>query len=81
MLSETRIMAESIMKTHDGKAYFNFSDVSKIIGCSINTIPALLHESGIIVKRVGPSKRISAYNIAEIMCSKRIAPIDNKNRI
>ena len=74
------LMAEAIIKAHDGKAYYNIGEVSKIIGCGANTVPALLHESGITVRRVGPSKRISAYDIAELMCKDKIAPIDNIRR-
>jgi len=80
MLKEIKAMAESIIATHDGQAYYNFGEVSKIVGCGINTIPALLHESGIIVKHVGPSKRISAYDIAALMCQGRKAAIDNMRR-
>jgi hypothetical protein len=76
MRSEVKTIAESIMKMNDGRAYFNFGQASKIIGCGINTVPSLLHNSGIIVKRVGPSKRISAYDIAEVMCTGRVAAID-----
>lgn len=76
MRHEVKAMADSIIKAHDGQAYFNFGQTSKIIGCGINTLPHLLHNSGIIVKRVGPSKRISAYDIAELMCIGRVAAID-----
>lgn len=80
MTNEVRATAELIIKTHDGQAYFNFGEISKILGCGINTVPALLHNSGITVKKVGPSKRVSAYEIAALMCSKRIAPIDNTSK-
>ena len=76
MKQEIKANAESIIKAHDGQAYFNFRQASRIIGCGINTMPSLLHNSGVIVKRVGPSKRISAYDIAELMCTGRIAAID-----
>ena len=76
MTNEIKIMAESIIKTHDGQAYYNFGQVSKIIGCGINTVAHLLHNSGVVVKRVGPSKRVSAYDIAYVMHRTRVAAID-----
>lgn len=78
---EIKAMAEVIIRTHDGQAYFNFGEVSKIIGCGANTVAYILHQSGVLVKRVGPSKRVSAYGLAEFMHSKRIAPIDNTSRV
>jgi len=69
-------MAINIMQMHDGKAYFNFREASKIIGCGRNTFANLLHNQGILVRKVGPSKRVSAYDIATIMCSDRVAPIN-----
>lgn len=80
-VSEAQIMAEAIINAHGGKAFFNFGETSKIIGCGINTIPSLLYESGILVKKVGPSKRISALDIAMLMTQERIAPIDNTSRV
>ena len=80
MQKEIKAMAEAIIITHDGQAYYNIGEVSKIVGCGINTTAAMLHESGIIVKRVGPSKRISAYDIAALMSQGRVAAIDNKRR-
>ena len=80
MTSEVRLNAEIIIKTHDGQTYFNLGEVSKIIGCGVNTVAAYLHDSGITVKQVGPSKRVSAYDIAELMCKGRVAPIDNASR-
>jgi beta-N-acetylglucosaminidase len=76
MRNEVKMIADSIIQAHDGQAYYNFGEVSKIIGCGINTVSHMLHNSGIIVKRVGPSKRISAYDIADLMCTGRVAVID-----
>ena len=69
-----KAMAESIINTHDGQAYFNYGQASKIIGCGENTVAHLFSNSGVIVKRVGPSKRVSAYDIAYVMYSGRVAP-------
>jgi len=76
MKTEIKEQAELIVKAHGGQAYFNFAQASKIIGCGINTMPHEFHKAGITVKRVGPSKRVSAYDIAELMCTGRVAPID-----
>ena len=73
---EIRAMAELLVKTHDGQAWFNFGQVSQIIGCGVNTLPCLLHNAGILVKKVGPSKRISAYDLAAFMSLDRVAPVD-----
>ncbi len=78
--SEITTMAHAIIKTHDGQAYYNFEQASKIIGCGRNTIAHCLHRAGVLVKKVGPSKRISAYDLAEFMYYDRIAPIDNTSR-
>jgi len=73
--SEIQIMTESIMETNGGKAFFNFREVSKIIGCGINTVPGLLYNEGVTVKKVGTSKRVSAYEIAQLMCTNRTVAI------
>ncbi len=73
---EINAMAAAIVQAHDGKAYFNFREISEIVGCGINTVPRVLHEAGVGVKRIGTSKRISAYDLAEFMCLYRVAAID-----
>jgi len=77
---EIKNLAESIMATHGGQASFNFKEVSKILGCGVNTVPLLLNDSGILVKRIGSSKRISAYDVATLILIDRIAPVDNTSR-
>jgi hypothetical protein len=72
--SEAHIMAEAIISQHDGQAYYNFSEVGKIIGCGRNTVALVLDKAGILVKKVGPSKRVSAYDIASLMCLQRTVP-------
>lgn len=76
-IPDVQILADTIIRTHDGKAYYNFTEVKEIIGCGINNVPRVLHDAGILVKKVGPSKLVSAYDIATAMHSDRIAPIDN----
>jgi len=73
---EINHMANNIIQVHDGKFFFNFREASKIIGCGRNTFANLLHNQGILVRKVGPSKLVSAYDIASVMCSDRVAPID-----
>lgn len=70
---EAQIMAEAIIRQHDGQAYFNFGEASKIMGCSYSRLPERLTRAGIAVKRMGNSKRISAYDIACLMSSDRTA--------
>jgi len=69
------LAAEAIIKEHGGKMYFNFGEVSKIIGCGIHTVPRLFYDAGIAVKKVGPSKRVSAYDIATVMTSGRTSAV------
>ncbi len=78
--SEITAMAQAIIEAHAGQAYYNFEQASKIIGCGRNTLAHHLHSAGILVKKVGPSKRVSAYDLASCMYSGRIAPIDNISR-
>jgi hypothetical protein len=78
--TEAQLMADSIIRVY-GKAYFTFGDVSEIVGCGKNTVGALFHDAGIIVKRVGRKKLVSALDIAEVMTYERIAPIDNTTRV
>ena len=75
--AEIKIMSEAIINAHGGQAYFNFGEASKIIGCGRHTAAYHLHNAGVLVKNVGPSKRVSAYSLAEAMYYGRIAPIDN----
>lgn len=75
-LGEIKTMGDNIVRSHSGQVYFNFGEVAKIIGCGINTVPALFSDAGMLVKKVGPSKRVSAYDVAELMYSKRIASFE-----
>ena len=78
--AEIQSMTNALIESHDGQAYFNFGEVSKIIGCGINTVPVILRNAGITVKKIGPSKRVSAYDLALFMASSRISPVDNTSR-
>jgi hypothetical protein len=71
---EVKEMAQAIIEHNDGQAYFNIQEASKIVGCGRNTLIAGLTDAGISVKRVGPSKRVSAYDLAIYMCIDRVAP-------
>ena len=72
---EIAAMTAAIIKAHGGKAYFNMGQASKIVGCSRNTLPRILHDAGIVVKHVGTSHSVSAYDLAEFMCAGRVAPV------
>jgi hypothetical protein len=73
---EWQIIAEGIIKQHNGKAYFNLGEARKIIGCGENTTARLFHDAGIVVKKIGRSKRVSAYDIASMMMNERIAAVE-----
>ena len=75
---EISAMTSAIVNAHGGKAYFNITEASKIIGCSRNTLPAILHSAGIGIKRIGTSNRVSAYELAGLMCRDRTAPINTR---
>ena len=75
MRKEVAIMAELLIKTQ-GQAMFSFGECSKLIGCGPNHLARYFHEAGILVKKQGPAKLISAYNLAEYMCINRVSPID-----
>lgn len=77
---EIIVMTDAIIKAHDGQSYFNFGQASKIIGCGRHTLAHHLNSLGLTVKLVGPSKRISACDIATLMCTDRISPVDNISR-
>ena len=74
--TERQCMAESIIDTNGGQAYFNFGEIARIIGCGIHTVPQMLYDAGITVKKVGPSKRVSAIDLAELMADGRINSVD-----
>ena len=74
-------MVDALLKYHNGKAYFSFGEISKMIGCGVNNVPRLLHDSGVLIKKIGTCKKVSAFDIATIMCAGRIAPIDNSTRV
>lgn len=78
--AEIQSMTNAIIASNDGQAYFNFGEISKIFGCGINTVPVILRNAGITVKKIGPSKRVSAYDLALFMSSSRISPVDNTSR-
>ena len=74
--NDVRVAAEMIVKSHDGRVYFNFKDVSKIIGCDPDRIARMFLDAGILIKKSGRDKRVSAYDIAEVMCYGRVSPVE-----
>ena len=50
--SEIATMAQAIIEAHDGQAYYNFEQASKIIGCGRNTLAHHLHIAGILIKKL-----------------------------
>ena len=80
MTNEIKALGDAIVRTHSGQVLFNIAQTSKIIGQGRNAVAGLMHNAGITVKKVGKDKQVTAYQIAEYMCSDRIAPIDNTSR-
>lgn len=80
MTNEIKALGDAIVRTHDGQVLFNFGEVGKIINRDRACLPADLHAAGITVRKQGPGKYITAYDIAELILSNRIAPIDNTSR-
>jgi hypothetical protein len=72
--------AKLIVETHGGQMLFNLTEVHKIIGSGQNEVARRLHEAGILVKRQGPSKLVTAFDLAEYILANRVAPIDNVSR-
>jgi hypothetical protein len=79
--TEIQIMTEAIIKQHNGQAYFNIEEGAKIIDCGRNTFARMLSDSGVTVKKVGTSKRVSAHDIAMLMGRGRVASYENGARI
>ena len=77
---EAERIAEMLVRSHGGKAMFNLGDAAKILGQGRNSVPRYLHESGVLVKKVGQEKMVSALQLAEFMCAGRIAPVDGTSR-
>jgi len=71
-----QILAEKIIDDHDGRILYNFRDVQKITGYSINTIAGRLYRAGISVQKDGHSKRVNAYDLAEFILKGRVSAID-----
>ena len=78
--SEVDRVAEIIVRSHGGKAMFNLTQAAKVLGQGKNSIARYLQEEGVIVKKVGQEKLVSALQLAEFMCGGRISPLDGTSR-
>lgn len=78
---KTQIMTEAIIKEHGGQAYFNIEESAKIIGCGRNTLARILSDAGITVKKIGTSKRISAFDLVMLMERGKVASNDSGSRV
>ena len=56
---------------------FCFKKAAKILGCHYNTMPSLLNEQGILIKKIGRKKMVSALELAKIMYSNQESPVNN----
>ena len=75
MRGETKTIAEKIIEDNDGKIYYSIQGVAKIIGCGRNRVPLMLNDHGILVRKMGAKKMVTAYDIAELMASGRVSPL------
>jgi len=69
--SDVKTIGDGLVRNYD-KMYFNFKEVAKLTGMNVKTVGNTLLCAGINVSIVGKSKRISAYDIGELMTSKRV---------
>lgn len=74
---EIQAMTTAIVTAHKGQAYFNYEQASKIVGCGRHTMAYKLNQAGVLIQKLGPSKRVSAYDLATAMVDGRISPVDN----
>jgi hypothetical protein len=75
---EIKVVAEHITKTagKGTQTYFCFGEVAEILGCHKTTVPRILLEAGVLVSTNGREKKVSAFDIAELMCSRRVSPAE-----
>ena len=75
-----KIQTRAIMDSNGGQAQFNFKRSAKILGCHPNLMPRLLDDHGILVKRCGNQKMVSAVELANIIYAKLESPIVNNKK-
>lgn len=75
-MNKSIIAMEKLIAQTYGKTYFNFTEIAKILGVGKNTISSELHSAGVTIKRMGNSKIVSAYDLAEFMEKSKVSPID-----
>lgn len=78
---EIQAMTAAIIEAYKGQAYFNFEEASRIVGCGRHSMAYKLNQAGVLVQKIGPSKRVSAYDLASAMVDGRISPIDNTSKV
>lgn len=72
--SEIEIMTEAIILKY-GKIEFTMEEGCFIVNVGVNTLPVMLHDAGILVKKSGKRKLVTAYNLAVLACINRESPV------
>lgn len=72
-IKEQEKQAKMIASENNGQMYYNFTQAAKIIGCSRNTIPALLRSAGVNVKRMGNQKMVSVQELVAAMAHRQVS--------
>lgn len=72
-------MAEIISNIYE-QGYFKLGEVAEMLGVGRGTISAALHLAGVHIKKIGNSKIISAYDLAEFMDRDHITPANDTHK-
>lgn len=73
-------LGDAIIRSHNGKVFYNLKEASKILGCGQNLIAGHLHASGLTAKKQGRGKYVTAYDLAEYMLRGRTSLVNYQNK-
>ena len=79
-LEKVKTQANLIMERNGGQAFFTFADCARILGCHPTSISNLLNEHGVLVRRLGKKKMVTALDLADVMFSSQESPFIKANR-
>jgi hypothetical protein len=77
---QIELRARALSEAHDGALLLNFGQVAKVLQSDRHAVPHILHDSGILVKKIGRQKFVDVFDLAEWLGRGRVAPIDNRPR-
>jgi phage antirepressor YoqD-like protein len=78
--TKIREVADAIARNHGGKQLLSLTEAAAALGLGKNHLPRLLNEHGVLVKKIGPRKLVAVVDLAEMMCSGMVSPLDNSHR-